>query len=106
MAAKYYVVLITCPVGKGEQIASFIVEKKLGACVNRVEKVSSLYRWQGKIEKDQEELLIVKTSAQKFKELLKGVKGIHPYSVPEIIALPIAEGLDEYLNWIDDSLKE
>ena len=105
MGFKYCVVLITTPIGKDEKIANLIVEEKLGACVNRVESVNSLYWWQGKIEKDREELLIVKTTFDKFKELTKRVKEVHPYSVPEIIALPIAEGNGDYLNWIEESLK-
>ena len=105
MEFKYCVVFITTPVGKGEEIANFIVEEKLGACVNRVENISSVYWWQGKVEKDKEELLIVKTTFGKLKELTKRVKEVHPYSVPEIIALPIAEGNEDYLNWIEESLK-
>ena len=105
MEFKYCVVLITTPVGKGEEIANLIVEEKLGACVNRVENISSVYWWQGKVEKDKEELLIVKTTFGKFKELTERVREVHPYSVPEIIALPIAEGNEDYLNWIEESLK-
>ena len=100
----YYVVLITAPADKGEEIANFIVENKLGACVNVVKEVSSIYWWKGKIERDKESLLVIKTSAEKFKELLKKVKEIHPYTVPEIIALPIVAGNIDYLNWIDESL--
>ena len=103
-AAKYYVVLITTPVDKGQQIARFIVENKLGACVNVVPQVSSLYWWQGKIENDKESLLVVKTSAQKFPLLVEEVKKVHPYTVPEIIALPVAEGNEDYLEWIDESI--
>lgn len=101
----YYVVLITVPVDKGEELANFIVENKLGACVNVVPEVKSVYWWKGNIEKDKEALLVVKTSSEKFKELLEKVKGVHPYTVPEIIALPIVAGNPDYLNWIEDSLK-
>ncbi|RUM31340.1 MAG: divalent-cation tolerance protein CutA [Aquifex sp.] len=100
----YYVVLITTPVDKGEEIANFIIEKKLGACVNVVKEVRSIYWWKGNIEKDTEALLVVKTSAEKFNHLMREVRKIHPYTVPEIIALPIVAGNPEYLNWIDDSL--
>ncbi|HID66021.1 MAG TPA: divalent-cation tolerance protein CutA [Aquificaceae bacterium] len=100
----YYVVLITTPVDKGEEIANFIIENKLGACVNVVKEVRSIYWWKGNIEKDTEALLVVKTSAEKFNQLIREVKKIHPYTVPEIIALPIVAGNPEYLNWIDDSL--
>ena len=101
----YYVVLITTPVEKGEEIANFIIENKLGACVNIVREVSSIYWWKGKVERDKESLLVVKTSVSKFEELIGKVKEIHPYTVPEIIALPIVGGNPDYLAWIDDSLK-
>ena len=100
----YYVVFITTPAEKGEEIANFIVENKLGACVNVVKEVSSVYWWKGNIEKDKESLLVIKTSAEKFNELVKKVKEVHPYTVPEIIALPIVAGNIDYLNWIDESL--
>lgn len=100
----YYVVLITVPVEKAEELAEFIIQNKLGACVNLVQEVKSTYWWKGNIERDKESLLIVKTSAKKFDELLRGVKSIHPYTVPEIIALPLLAGNEDYLKWIDDSL--
>ncbi|NPB08121.1 MAG: divalent-cation tolerance protein CutA [Aquificae bacterium] len=101
----YYVVLITVPVDRGEELADFIVKNKLGACVNLVREVHSLYWWKGNIEKDRESLLVVKTSADRFQELLSRVREVHPYTVPEIIALPIVAGNPDYLSWIDDSLK-
>ncbi len=100
----YYVVFITAPVDKVQEIANYIIENKLGACVNVIAEVSSIYWWKGNIERDKESLLVVKTSAQKFKDLLEGVKSIHPYTVPEIIAMPIVAGNEDYLKWIDDSL--
>jgi periplasmic divalent cation tolerance protein len=101
----YCVVFITTPAGEGERIASLIVEKKLGACVNVVKDISSLYWWKGNIEKDSESLLVVKTSLEKLPQLTEEVKKVHPYTVPEIIALPIIGGNEDYLNWIDESLK-
>ncbi len=100
----YYVVFITVPVEKSQELADFIVQKKLGACVNIVPEVSSVYWWKGNIERDRESLLIVKTSAEKFKELIRQVKSVHPYSVPEIIVMPIVAGNEDYLKWIDESL--
>ncbi|RME12930.1 MAG: divalent-cation tolerance protein CutA [Aquificota bacterium] len=100
----YYVVFITVPVEKGQELAEFIIQNRLGACVNVVPEVNSIYWWKGNIEKDRESLLVVKTSAKRFEELLKGVKSVHPYTVPEIIALPIVAGNEDYLKWIDDSL--
>ena len=101
----YLVVLITVPVDRGEELADFIVENKLGACVNLVPEVRSTYWWKGKVERDNEALLVVKTSAGKFRELKKKVKEVHPYTVPEIIALPIVAGNEDYLKWIEESLE-
>ena len=101
----YYVVFITAPVEAGNDLAEFIVKNKLGACVNLISEVSSTYWWQGNIEHDREVLLVVKTNEEKFPELVEKVKKIHPYTVPEIIALPIVDGNGDYLKWIDESLK-
>ncbi len=101
----YLVVLITVPKEKGEELSGFIIQNKLGACVNRVEEVSSIYWWKGKVERDTESLLIVKTSSGRFGELLRRVKEVHPYTVPEIIALPIVAGNEDYLKWIEESLE-
>ena len=105
MEVKYIVVFITVPdLESGKNIADTIVEKKLGACVNITSKINSVYFWQGNIEKDDEYLLIIKTRADIFEKLKGEVKKIHPYSVPEIIALPIILGSEDYLNWIDETL--
>ena len=106
MEFQYVVVLITTPADRGQEIANFIIENRLGACVNIVHEVSSIYWWKGNIEKDRESLLIVKTSRARFSELKERVKEIHPYTVPEIIALPIIEGNEDYLIWIDENVKE
>ncbi len=101
----YLVVLVTCPLDKAEELVDFIVKGKLGACVNTIKEVSSVYWWKGKIEKDKEALLVIKTSANRFSELLEKVKEKHPYTVPEIIALPIVGGNEDYLKWIEESLE-
>jgi len=101
----YVVVLITTPADRGEEIARFIVENKLGACVNVVAQIRSLYWWKGNLEEDREALLIVKTSAERFGELMEKVKEIHPYTVPEIVALPVLAGNPDYLRWIEESLE-
>ena len=105
MEFKYCVVLITTPPEEAERIANLIVEKKLGACTNIVKEISSIYWWQGKIESDRESLLIIKTRTDLFKKLKEEVKKVHPYTVPEIIALPIVAGNEDYLRWIDESLE-
>lgn len=99
--STYSVVLITVPDAKtAEKVSTQLLEAKLAACVNQVPGVKSRYWWEGKIETADEALLVVKTRSNLVGELSLLVKSIHPYSVPEIIALPIAEGHAPYLNWI------
>jgi periplasmic divalent cation tolerance protein len=100
----YHFSLITVPTDKSLEIADYIVKNKLGACVNVVPEVNSIYWWKGNIERDKESLLVIKTFLQRLEELIKEVKSVHPYTVPEIIALPILGGNEDYLRWIDDSL--
>ena len=100
----YVVVLITAP-GKKEtdSIAQALIKNKLAACVNIIEKVNSLFWWQGKIDKSRETLLLVKTKKPHLNKLIKRVRSIHSYEVAEIIALPIITGNKKYLEWIDAS---
>lgn len=104
MGSNYAIVLITTPKEKAKDIARFIVEEKLGACVNVVSKVESIYWWQGQIETSEESLLIVKTLKEKIVLLIEKVKTIHPYTVPEIISVDIESGIESYLKWIEDSI--
>jgi periplasmic divalent cation tolerance protein len=83
-------------------IAKALVEERLAACVNIIKGVRSVYRWEGKIEDDQEVFMVAKTERSLFESLEKRVRELHSYSVPEVIALPIVEGLKDYLNWIGD----
>ena len=99
METGILVVFITTPKDKGSTIASRILEKKLAACVN-ISPVESIYWWREKLEKDEEELLIIKTTISKFEDLVEEVKKIHPYEVPEIIAFPIIACNKEYCEWI------
>jgi periplasmic divalent cation tolerance protein len=89
---------------EGDRLASALVEERLAACVNRIRPVRSTYRWQGKVEQSEEELLIIKTKRDLFDRLKKRVEGLHSYSVPEIIALPILEGSEGYLKWLEEQL--
>ncbi len=100
---NYIVVLIT--VGSHEEahkIAGALIGERKAACVNIVPQVNSIFRWEDKIEEDEERLLIVKTRAELFAEVVDLVKGIHSYEVAEIIALPIVEGNPDYLSWISE----
>lgn len=83
-------------------IASALVKEKLAACVNIIGRVSSLFSWKGKIDKASESLLIIKTRRPQLKKIIRRVKSLHSYSVPEIIALPIIAGERTYLKWLND----
>ncbi|WP_299226886.1 divalent-cation tolerance protein CutA [Sulfurihydrogenibium sp.] len=102
---EYIVVLITTPSKEeAEKIASYLVENHIVACVNIVEKVNSLFFWQGSIEKAEESLMIIKTKKSVFKKLIEEVRKMHSYTVPEIIALPIIDGFEDYLKWIEETV--
>ena len=99
---RYYGVLEVHSDEQAETIARALVERRLAACVNIVAPINSLYVWQGETHDDQEVLLIVKTRAGLFEgELIPAVKAAHPYDVPEIIALPVLLGDQDYLDWIE-----
>jgi periplasmic divalent cation tolerance protein len=101
---KYIIALITAPNQEtGEIIANTLLDKKLVACVNFVTPVISLFSWQGEIDRENEVLLILKSRADLFEnDIIPTVEALHPYEVPEIIALPIVVGSENYLNWIDE----
>jgi len=104
MDNQYVIVMITTPnLEVGKKIANTLVEKKLAACVNLMAPIFSHYTWEGKINRDEEVLLLVKSRAEIFmSQLVPAVQAVHPYEVPEIIALPIIMGAENYLTWIDD----
>ena len=107
MNRSFCVVLITASNRKeAEKISRALVGERLAACVNTVAKISSRYRWKGKIETASESLLIVKTKKSSVRALIKKVKAIHSYTVPEVITLPIIEGNSDYLNWIEESVEK
>jgi periplasmic divalent cation tolerance protein len=87
-----------------ERIARVVVERGLAACVNVLPGVVSIYRWKGTLERDEERLLVMKTRADRFEALRDAVVSLHPYEVPEVIALPIAAGHAPYLAWLDASV--
>lgn len=98
------VVLVTCPgQAVGVRIGRAVVEGRLAACVNVLPGLTSIYRWEGKVCRDAETLLIIKTRRTKFSALSRRVRALHPYSVPEIIALPVVAGSAPYLSWIRSS---
>lgn len=100
------VLLINAPQADAGRIARALVERKLAACVNVVPAVTSFYFWEGKLEEDQEATLLVKTARERVPELTRAVKEMHPYAVPEVIALPLLEaGNADYLAWVRDSVR-
>ena len=86
---------------EAHNIAESLVKGKKAACVNIVPAVDSLFWWEGKIESARESLLLVKTKASLFPEIVEPVNRAHSYEVPEIIALPIIAGSEDYLKWLD-----
>ena len=102
----YIVILITASNSEeAYKIAEVLLNQRKAACVNIVPGVSSLFWWQDKLDSAQESLLIVKTKASLLPEIISLVKGIHSYDVPEIIALPIVGGNQDYLEWIGKEVK-
>ncbi len=105
--SEYIVVMITVPdKAVGHEIARAVVEARLAACVNIVGPITSIYSWQGAIEESSEYLLVGKSTRALFAALADKVNQLHPYEVPEIISLPITDGLPAYLQWIDESTLE
>lgn len=82
-------------------IANSLVEDKLAACVNIVRNLTSVYRWEGIVQEEQELLLIIKTTKSRFESLKERILSLHEYSVPEILALPVEAGNLDYLNWVE-----
>ena len=101
MSDIVYLALCTCPdQASAEALADAVVSQGLAACVNILPGVLSVYRWEGKIAKDDEVLLLMKTTEQCFAQLAAEIEKQHPYDVPEVIAHPIVAGLDNYLEWV------
>jgi len=101
------VVLVTCGSKKeARKIAQALVERRLAACVQEIGvPVRSMYRWKGRVESANEVLLLIKTSRKRFAAVSTLVKKLHSYEVPEIIALNIADGSREYLDWITSNVR-
>lgn len=95
------VVLVTCPSrAAARRIARTLVTRRLAACVNVVPGIESTFRWQGKVDRCREVLLVIKTTRPRLAGLRRAVVGLHPYDVPEVIALPLVGGHPPYLTWV------
>ena len=101
------IVLVTVPgMEEGERIAAILVGERLAACVNLLHPVRSVYRWQGKVQADDEVLLLIKTTAQRYAALERRVREVHPYEVPEVVGLRIERGSPPYLEWLRSETAE
>jgi periplasmic divalent cation tolerance protein len=101
------VVLCTCASPEdGERLARAVVAGRLAACVNVLPGMRSFYRWKGEIEDASECLLVIKSSRDQFAALSSAIEKLHPYEIPELIALPIVEGSSNYLNWLAVNLQQ
>jgi len=102
-----YIVVLVAAGNKKEarKIASALVKEKLAACVNILDKAESFFFWEGKLNRAQESLLIIKSKKSKLAQIIKRVKSLHSYTVPEIISLPVSGGLAAYLRWVDESVR-
>jgi len=101
----HIVIFITAKdVGEAETIAEKLVQDRLIACANIVSGIKSIFRWEGKVDKADEVLMILKTKKDLFPKIEEAVRSIHSYDVPEIIALPISDGHQKYLDWINESV--
>jgi periplasmic divalent cation tolerance protein len=100
-ATDLRIVLTTAPdAACGERIARALVDERLAACVNVVPGMRSIYRWEGAVQEEAEVLLVAKTRADRVAELEARVRALHPYEVPEVIALPVEAGSAAYVRWV------
>ncbi len=105
MKKTFLMILCTAPdMESAEKISTALVAEKLAACCNIVPGLKSIYSWKGEIQKDAEYLIIIKTTRSVYEELEKRIVSLHPYEVPEVIALPVELGNMNYLNWIGQNV--
>ena len=101
------VVVSTCETeSDAERLAIALVEARVAACVSVVPRLRSFYHWKGAIEISSECMLMIKTSRELFPALQTEIARIHPYAVPELLALPVVAGAENYLNWLNDNLRK
>lgn len=105
--AEFVIIFCTVPdPAMATKISTSLVEKKLAACCNTIAGITSVYRWQGKIENEREQLLIIKSTEEKYKQIEDEIRSLHSYQVPEIICMPVTQGNPAYLNWIVNCLED
>lgn len=107
MTTPYAMIFCTVPdAATAKKISQTLVEEKLAACCNIVPGLTSIYSWENKIQDETELLLIIKSRQELFPELEQRIKKLHPYSIPEIIAIPIFNGNIDYLKWMEENVKK
>lgn len=105
--ARAMLVFTTCPDAEtARQLARALVERRLAACVSVGAAVSSCYPWKGQIEHDEELPVTIKTTPARLAALKQALPELHPYEVPELLAVPVADGLESYLEWMEEWLDE
>jgi periplasmic divalent cation tolerance protein len=105
-SSEFVVVLVTVSgADEGARIAEALVTERLAACVNLVGPIRSIYTWQGALHHDEEHLLLIKARGASFAELAGRVRQLHSYTTPEIIAVPISDGSEDYLRWLAAATK-
>ncbi len=104
--SREIVILVTAP-NKDEaaRIAHSIVSERLAACVNIIKGIESIYRWEGKVAEDSESLMIIKTTEDRYPEIERRIRELHSYSTPEVIALRIERGSEDYLRWVHEETR-
>ncbi|OGW55674.1 MAG: cytochrome C biogenesis protein CcdA [Nitrospirae bacterium RBG_13_43_8] len=102
MLSEIIVLITTSDEVEAARIARALVEARLAGCVNIIKDIRSIYSWQGKIEEEKEVLMMAKTQKSLLDPLMEKVKELHSYTVPEIIALPIIQGSEDYLKWLKE----
>jgi periplasmic divalent cation tolerance protein len=101
--------LILCTVPDREtglKLSRSLLKQGLAACINLTSPITSVYHWQGHLEESEEILLLIKTTTQQYKDVEAVLRAQHPYELPEIIAVPVEQGLEDYLNWVERCIKE
>ncbi len=102
MTPSARLVFCTCPdEASADRLAETLVGEHLAACVTRIPGAQSTYFWQGQIQRDAEVLLLIKTTEDRYPALEAHIQALHPYEVPEILAVPILRGLPAYLQWLE-----
>ncbi|GAB1232582.1 divalent-cation tolerance protein CutA [Ferrigenium sp. UT5] len=92
--------------GTAERIAAALVTARVAACVNILPGCTSMYRWQGKLERADEVPVLIKTTREAYARLEDSLRALHPYELPEIVAIAVTAGLPSYLNWVAQETKE